>query len=119
MPQELLAAAIVARELPSWTVEDRAIVRTDVAGSFPAAIAWVVAVGEVAEEMNHHPDIDIRHSRVTWRLTTHSAGGITGLDVALAHRIHAIVSQHAGDNRHADVPHEALTITGDGTPRPS
>ena len=91
MSLELLDAATVGHELPMWTLEGVSVVRTDVAASFPAAIAWVVAVAEVAETMNHHPDIDIRFCRVTWRLTTHSAGGITRLDFDLARRIGAIV----------------------------
>jgi 4a-hydroxytetrahydrobiopterin dehydratase len=48
-------------------------------------------VGEVAEAMNHHPDIDLRWNTVTLRLTTHSAGGtITEKDRALAAAIDAL-----------------------------
>ena len=48
------------------------------------------AVGALAEEMDHHPDIDIRWNTVTLRLTTHSAGGLTQLDLELARRIDAL-----------------------------
>jgi 4a-hydroxytetrahydrobiopterin dehydratase len=59
--------------------------------SFTAAIAWVNQIAEAAEELDHHPDIDIRWCTLTFRLTTHSAGGLTDLDLLLADRIDAIV----------------------------
>lgn len=55
--------------------------------TFSAAIRLVVAVADVAEELDHHPDIDVRWRTVTFTLSTHSAAGLTSLDVALAHRI--------------------------------
>jgi 4a-hydroxytetrahydrobiopterin dehydratase len=51
---------------------------------FAAALAFVNAVGAAAEAANHHPDIDIRWNTVRLTLTTHSAGGLTVLDLALA-----------------------------------
>lgn len=54
---------------------------------FPEAVAFVVAVAADAEDMNHHPDVDIRYHTTHWSLTTHSAGGLTQLDLELAHRI--------------------------------
>ena len=55
--------------------------------SFPEAIAAVATLAIDAEEMNHHPDIDIRWRTVNLTLSTHSEGGITQLDIELAHRI--------------------------------
>ena len=51
---------------------------------FAAALAFVNAVGAAAEAANHHPDIDIRWNKVHLVLSTHSAGGLTVLDLALA-----------------------------------
>jgi 4a-hydroxytetrahydrobiopterin dehydratase len=51
---------------------------------FAAALAFVNAVGAAAEAANHHPDIDIRWNKVHLVLTTHRAGGLTVLDIALA-----------------------------------
>jgi len=51
---------------------------------FAAALAFVNAVGAAAEAANHHPDIDIRWNTVRLALSTHSAGGLTVLDLALA-----------------------------------
>ena len=54
---------------------------------FAAALAFVNAVGAAAEAANHHPDIDIRWNKVHLVLSTHSEGGITVLDLALASAI--------------------------------
>jgi 4a-hydroxytetrahydrobiopterin dehydratase len=70
--------------LPGWEHEGHALVRTAALPSFPAAIAVVDRVAAIAEERNHHPDIDIRWRKLTFRCSTHSEGGITELDVALA-----------------------------------
>ena len=60
---------------------------------FAEALAFVNRVGEVAEQMNHHPDIDIRWNTVTLRLSTHSAGNVvTDNDRALAARIDGLVA---------------------------
>ena len=91
---ELLSADEVARELSTldgWQGDAREITRTAELPTFPAAITVVDRVAEIAEEMNHHPDIDIRWRKVTLRCATHSAGGVTGLDVRLAHHIDEIV----------------------------
>ena len=70
--------------LDGWEGSPEAIVRTVGLRSFPAAIAVVDRVAQVAEEMDHHPDIDIRWRTLTFRCSTHSAGGVTELDTALA-----------------------------------
>ena len=54
---------------------------------FADSLAFVNAVGALAEQDNHHPDIEIRWNTVTLRLQTQSAGGITEADLALARRI--------------------------------
>ena len=74
-------------DLPGFERDGDAIVATIDAPDFPAAVRIVDAVAEEAERMNHHPDIDIRWRTTRWLLTTHDAGGLTQLDVELAHRI--------------------------------
>lgn len=74
-----------------WHVTDGRLVRIASAPDFRTAIDWVVAVAQVAEEQDHHPDIDIRWCTVSFGLWTHSAGGITALDLDLARRIDALV----------------------------
>ncbi|HSM35463.1 MAG TPA: 4a-hydroxytetrahydrobiopterin dehydratase [Longimicrobiales bacterium] len=86
----LLSDEEIAREMqsvPDWTREGDAIRRTAELSTFPAAIAFVNRVAEAAEEADHHPDIDIRYKKVRLELSTHSAGGLTGKDFALAQRI--------------------------------
>ncbi|GAA1134962.1 4a-hydroxytetrahydrobiopterin dehydratase [Kitasatospora gansuensis] len=73
--------------LPDWTREGEAIVRTAETAGFPTAIAVVGVVAEAAEELDHHPDIDIRWRTLRFVLSTHSAGGLTGLDLTMAARI--------------------------------
>ena len=79
--------------LPLWRVVDGMLVRDVQAPTFTQAIGYVVSIGEAAEQMDHHPDIDIRWRHLRLALVTHSVGGrITDLDVALAERIDAIVA---------------------------
>jgi 4a-hydroxytetrahydrobiopterin dehydratase len=58
-------------------------------GSFAAGVALVDEIGRLADAANHHPDVDLRYTGVTVRLTTHSVGGLTEHDVALAQQISA------------------------------
>ena len=89
MPRVLNDAEITRQleDLPGWTRAGDAIVTTIEAPDFPSAIRLVVEVADGAETMNHHPDIDIRWRTTTWLLTTHDAGGVTQVDIELAHRI--------------------------------
>ena len=73
-----------------WTRDEDEIVKVWRGKDFAAALEFVNAVGALAEEADHHPDIDIRWNMVTLRLSTHSAGGLTGLDLKLAARIDTI-----------------------------
>ena len=78
----------LSRELPGWKpVRGKEITRTYALPSFRAAIAFVNYVAELAEAAGHHPDIDIRYSKVTLTLSTHDAGGLTEKDLELAARI--------------------------------
>jgi 4a-hydroxytetrahydrobiopterin dehydratase len=90
MPQRPLTHDEVVRalaELDGWTDDTTSLRRSVKAPSFIAGIRLVDAVAEVAEAMDHHPDIDIRWTTITFVCSTHSAGGVTELDVALARRI--------------------------------
>ena len=80
------------RALPDWRREGDTLLRSVQAEDFPAAIRLVVAVAEAAEAMDHHPDIDIRWRTLHFALSTHSAGGLTALDLDLAARIDALAA---------------------------
>jgi 4a-hydroxytetrahydrobiopterin dehydratase len=73
-----------------WQREGDELVKVANRGDFAGALAFVNAVGALAEDANHHPDIDIRWNTVTLHLSTHSAGGLTTKDVDLARAIDAI-----------------------------
>jgi len=71
-------------DLDGWTHADGALTRTFRFADFARAVDFVEQLADVAESMQHHPDIDIRYNKVTLRAVTHSAGGVTARDVELA-----------------------------------
>ncbi|HEV7657622.1 MAG TPA: 4a-hydroxytetrahydrobiopterin dehydratase [Mycobacteriales bacterium] len=77
--------------LDGWTGGTDGITRTAELASFPVAIQVVDRVAEAAEAADHHPDIDIRWRTLTFACATHSAGGVTAKDVALATEIDTII----------------------------
>lgn len=79
------------RELDGWERADGALRRSVKFPSFLSGIEAVRRVAEHAEAKDHHPDIDIRWRTVTFALVTHSEGGITDKDVAMASDIDRIV----------------------------
>jgi 4a-hydroxytetrahydrobiopterin dehydratase len=89
---ELLDPAEVDAALAGsqWEREGSELVKIHWGRDFAASLSFVNAVGALAEEMNHHPDIQINWNKVTLRLSTHSAGGITAADLELARRIDAL-----------------------------
>jgi 4a-hydroxytetrahydrobiopterin dehydratase len=76
-------------ELPEWALEDGKLVRDWTLPSFVEAIAFVNRVAQIAEEAQHHPDIDIRYNLVQLALVSHDAGGITERDARMARRLSA------------------------------
>ncbi len=90
---KLLTPSEIEQELtnlPGWIHVGNEITRTFTLPSFPAALAFVSAVGHLAERADHHPDILIKYRKVTLTLSTHSAGGLTEKDFDLATEINAI-----------------------------
>jgi 4a-hydroxytetrahydrobiopterin dehydratase len=77
------------KHLSGWERRWNEIRRTWSFADFAGSIAFVNRVAEIAEAANHHPDIDIRYSKVTLALSTHDAGGLTAQDFALAEAIGA------------------------------
>ena len=80
--------------MDGWHGDRSGISKTVELSTFPQAIVFVDRVAEAAEQMNHHPDIDIRWRKVTLHLVTHSAGGhVTDKDLTLAHKIDSILHE--------------------------
>ena len=76
--------------LPAWTRAGGSISRTVELADFKAAMLFTGAVAYMAEKANHHPDILIEWNKVTLTLSTHSAGGLTAADIALAGHLDAL-----------------------------
>jgi 4a-hydroxytetrahydrobiopterin dehydratase len=83
--------------LRAWTRVEGALVREVELENFPQAIQVVNRVAEIAENDNHHPDIDIRWRTLTFRCSTHSEGGITALDASLAEEIDGVLDTVRGE----------------------
>ena len=77
---------IALATVPCWKRQGDTITRTFEFKDFSAAMKFVNGVAELAEQAWHHPDIDVRWNKVTLTLTTHTAGGLTEMDFALAQK---------------------------------
>ena len=91
VPEQEVQASLGS--LPGWSVQDGALVKQFALPSFMAAVDFVNTLAAMAEEANHHPDLDIRYDKVGVALVTHSEGGITGKDLEMARRIEG---EHSG-----------------------
>ena len=78
---------------PQWQYRDGVIVREVTAPDFMSGIRLVHEVAEVAEKVNHHPDIDIRWTTITFALVTHAMGGVTEYDLKMAGKIDEVVDK--------------------------
>jgi 4a-hydroxytetrahydrobiopterin dehydratase len=76
--------------VPGWYFEDGWIRRVYKTDGWPTTLMLVTAIGYCAEAAYHHPDLSVTYARVTVKLMTHSAGGITDKDFELARKIEEI-----------------------------
>ena len=74
-------------DLDGWSRDGDAITKTFERGDFVGSVDFVKSLVEPAEEMGHHPDLEISWDTVTVTVTTHSEGGLTANDFELAARI--------------------------------
>ena len=81
----------LAQELPGWSVEDNHLKRTYKTDGWRTTLMVVNSIAFVAEAADHHPDLTVSWPKVGVSLQTHSAGGITDMDIALAKQIEATV----------------------------
>jgi len=89
LPEDRIAERLM--QVPGWSRDHDHIVRKFEFEDFLRALSFVNRVGEIAEGMNHHPDIHLENYRwVTLRVTTHDSGGLTERDFALAQKIDAL-----------------------------
>jgi 4a-hydroxytetrahydrobiopterin dehydratase len=92
LTQEQIAAKLKA--LPGWEFKDNAIRKTFKFKEFLHGIEFVQKVAEIAEGADHHPDITINYTRVTFSCSTHDAGGVTDKDFKLADNIEIAFKDH-------------------------
>ncbi len=78
--------------VPAWTRDGNSIITVTTRKDFRDSLLYVGAVAYLAERANHHPDVSIAWNKVTLTLSTHSAGGLTASDFALARQISALSS---------------------------
>jgi len=90
-PLDAAAVAALLPSVPAWTVAaGKRIERTFKFPDFKSALAFANRVGAIAEAENHHPDLLVAWGKVGVVLTTHSAGGLTENDFAVAVLIDAL-----------------------------
>jgi len=87
LDQSAISSSIIGG---AWVHQGNELVRVVRCDDFDAALEFVNAVGAIAGRVGHHPDVDIRWNMVTLRLSTHSLGGVTNADLALAKELDAI-----------------------------
>jgi len=73
--------------LPGWHFEEDAIHKEFAFDDFVSAVDFVKRLTEVAEEKEHHPDLEVSWGRVVVHLSTHSAGGVTEKDLEMARAV--------------------------------
>src|SRR5690606_17464930 len=96
LSQEQISAQLA--EFAEWSQSGEALQRTFRFDNFRHAMEFVGRVADLAERLQHHPDIMIRYNKVTLTLSTHEAGGITSRDFAFVEAI----DQMVGDSRPAN-----------------
>lgn len=87
---------ILARDLPTWRLEDGWIRRTYKTHSWKATLMVINTVGHLAEAAFHHPDLTASYAWVEVRLMNHAAKGITDKDFQLAKKIEEVVGWQPG-----------------------
>jgi 4a-hydroxytetrahydrobiopterin dehydratase len=114
--EKLTGQQIQDAGLTGWTYFVGAL-RTRIAtNDFATGLRVVDAIGAAAEELNHHPDLDLRYPRVDVRLSSHDAGGVTERDIGLARRISEIAAAAGCETGYASI---ALVELGLDTPDPA
>jgi 4a-hydroxytetrahydrobiopterin dehydratase len=97
-PKRILEGPEIAAErLEDWAIILRSLQACFRTGGFEKGLGLVADIGAIAEELNHHPDVDLRYGAVHVRTSSHDVGGITSRDVELAKRV-----SHAAEGRGAD-----------------
>ena len=79
------------RELPNWSLAGDKITRSFEFNSYAAGVMFASAVGQIADHLDHHPDIHIGYQTVDLSVNTHSVNGLSPYDFELAKRVDSLV----------------------------
>jgi len=85
-------ARVLHEQLPNWTLADNALKHDYTFKDFGEAIAFVNRVADIAQSVDHHPDIYISYNKVNLTLSTHKIGGLSRNDFILAAKIDKVTS---------------------------
>ena len=94
-------AEIDAADLADWRFSGDALHTRFRTGNFAAGLRLLNAIGEAAEQANHHPDLDLRYPHLDVTLSSHDAGGVTTRDVALARQISQFAAEQGISAKHS------------------
>jgi 4a-hydroxytetrahydrobiopterin dehydratase len=101
---------IDAADLPDWRLFGTALHTRFRTGNFANGLRLLNAIGEAAEQADHHPDLDLRYPHLNIKLSSHDAGGVTDRDVALARRISEVAAEQGVTAAPSDVETVELAL---------
>jgi 4a-hydroxytetrahydrobiopterin dehydratase len=110
MTGSTLSRAAAQEGAPDWRLLLGRLMLSVRFPDFAAALDFVDAVGAIAEEQDHHPDIDLRWGRVVLAVSSHDVGGITDRDLRLARSVSEIVAEHAGTVEHSSLTQVEVAV---------
>jgi 4a-hydroxytetrahydrobiopterin dehydratase len=76
--------------LDGWTVEDGKLVKSFEFKTYKDGLVFAVAVGYLADQLDHHPDLEVGYAKVKVGVNTHSVGGLSPLDIELAKKVEVL-----------------------------
>ncbi len=79
-------------ELDGWGIEDGKLAKRFTFKTYKDGLVFAVAVGYVADNLDHHPDMEIGYAKVRVAVDTHTVGGLSPLDLELARRVDSLLS---------------------------
>ncbi len=83
--------AVYMNKLPLWKFENNTLTKLFQRKDFKDSIYFVNTIAELAEKLNHHPELHVQYDRVSVLLTTHDKNGVTGKDFLLAQQIESLI----------------------------
>ena len=80
----------ITSKFPKWEYREKSLKQDFMFSDFSEAFEFMVQVSEIAEDLNHHPDWSNSWNKVSISISTHSAGGLTALDLKFVEKVEAL-----------------------------